>query len=321
MPLVPGYHGADQDPALLQARGRSHRLPGAHQGQRGGGGKGMRDAVTSRPASSTPRWPPASARRSTVLATTPCWSSATSRGRATSRSRCSATRTATASTCSSATARCSAATRRCWKKRPPRHDRGTPAADGRRRGGGWRRWATSAPARWSSSPSRRRPRRPALLLHGDEHPAAGGAPGHRRRSPAWIWWSGSCAWPRRAAAAEAGASCASTAMPSRRASAPRTPMASCPPPAPATSTARRRPRSSSAARCGWMPACAKGDAISPHYDSMIAKLIVWGADREQALARLDGAGRHADRRPCRPTWPSCAAWRSRRLRAPISTPR
>ncbi len=34
---------------------------------------------------------------------------------------------------------------------------------------------------------------------------------------------------------------------------------------------------------------AEGDAISPHYDPMIAKLIVWGADRAQALARLDAA--------------------------------
>jgi 3-methylcrotonyl-CoA carboxylase alpha subunit len=33
----------------------------------------------------------------------------------------------------------------------------------------------------------------------------------------------------------------------------------------------------------------QGDAISPFYDSMIAKLIVWGADREQALARLQAA--------------------------------
>ena len=33
----------------------------------------------------------------------------------------------------------------------------------------------------------------------------------------------------------------------------------------------------------------EGDAISPHYDSMIAKLIVHGATREQALARLDAA--------------------------------
>ena len=42
----------------------------------------------------------------------------------------------------------------------------------------------------------------------------------------------------------------------------------------------------------------EGDAITPHYDSMIAKLIVWGATREQALARLDAAlARHAHRRP------------------------
>ncbi len=33
----------------------------------------------------------------------------------------------------------------------------------------------------------------------------------------------------------------------------------------------------------------EGDAISPYYDSMIAKLIVWGEDRAQALARLDVA--------------------------------
>ncbi len=32
-----------------------------------------------------------------------------------------------------------------------------------------------------------------------------------------------------------------------------------------------------------------GDTISPFYDSMVAKLIVWGADRAQALARLDAA--------------------------------
>ena len=36
----------------------------------------------------------------------------------------------------------------------------------------------------------------------------------------------------------------------------------------------------------------EGDAVSPWYDSMIAKLIVWGEDRAQALARLDAALRH-----------------------------
>src|SRR3712207_4493683 len=33
----------------------------------------------------------------------------------------------------------------------------------------------------------------------------------------------------------------------------------------------------------------EGDAITPYYDPMIAKLIVHGADREQALARLSQA--------------------------------
>jgi 3-methylcrotonyl-CoA carboxylase alpha subunit len=32
-----------------------------------------------------------------------------------------------------------------------------------------------------------------------------------------------------------------------------------------------------------------GDAITPHYDPMIAKLIVWDADRDSALARMRGA--------------------------------
>jgi len=36
----------------------------------------------------------------------------------------------------------------------------------------------------------------------------------------------------------------------------------------------------------------EGDTISPFYDSMIAKLIVWGEDRAQALARLDAALRY-----------------------------
>ena len=33
----------------------------------------------------------------------------------------------------------------------------------------------------------------------------------------------------------------------------------------------------------------EGDSVLPFYDSMIAKLIVWGRDREEALARLDAA--------------------------------
>ena len=32
-----------------------------------------------------------------------------------------------------------------------------------------------------------------------------------------------------------------------------------------------------------------GYMIPPHYDSMVAKLIVWGADREEAIARMKRA--------------------------------
>ena len=39
----------------------------------------------------------------------------------------------------------------------------------------------------------------------------------------------------------------------------------------------------------WDSGVREGDSISPHYDSMIAKLIVHGDNREQALARLDHA--------------------------------
>ena len=36
----------------------------------------------------------------------------------------------------------------------------------------------------------------------------------------------------------------------------------------------------------------EGDHISPYYDSMIAKLIVWGADRQQAISRMQQALNH-----------------------------
>src|SRR5690606_30156305 len=63
-----------------------------------------------------------------------------------------------------------------------------------------------------------------------------------------------------------------------------------------------------------------GDTISPHYDPMIAKIIVRGADRAHARARtlpalahapVAGAHTHAALRAppaCTPTPPSWPAW-------------
>ena len=64
-------------------------------------------------------------------------------------------------------------------------------------------------------------------------------------------------------------------------------------PATGTMHVARWPRHVSFVRSDEMPRIDRGfdegDAISPHYDSMIAKLIVWGENRAQALARLDAA--------------------------------
>jgi 3-methylcrotonyl-CoA carboxylase alpha subunit len=49
----------------------------------------------------------------------------------------------------------------------------------------------------------------------------------------------------------------------------------------------RQPRESAHVRVDT--GVREGDAISPHYDAMIAKLIVWGADRAAAVERLRAA--------------------------------
>ena len=67
----------------------------------------------------------------------------------------------------------------------------------------------------------------------------------------------------------------------------------------------------------------QGDAITPFYDPMIAKLIVHGADRAGALARMREALAQLPRSSASPTTSSSsAAWsRRRRSRTPISTRR
>ena len=54
----------------------------------------------------------------------------------------------------------------------------------------------------------------------------------------------------------------------------------------ALARAARRARAS-----GWTPVSAEGDSIPADFDSMIAKIIAHGRDRDEALARLRRAMR------------------------------
>ena len=75
VPLTPGYHGDNQDPAFLQQQADAIGYPVLIKASAGGGGKGMR-LVDAAPTSRR-RSPRASARRSRASATTTCWSRST----------------------------------------------------------------------------------------------------------------------------------------------------------------------------------------------------------------------------------------------------
>ena len=164
--------------AELRAAVDRGRLPGAAQAVRR-----RRRQGHARGAPTPPSWPRAiaSARREARGSLRRRHAARRAAGhdaRGTSRSRCSPTRTATSCTSASASAACSAATRRSSRRRRRRCS--TPAA-----ASGWARRPCEA-ARAVRLHRRRhrrvhRRRRPArrVLLHGDEHPAAGRAPGHR----------------------------------------------------------------------------------------------------------------------------------------------
>ena len=115
VPVVPGYHGADQDPERLAAEARRIGFPVLIKASAGGGGRGMR--VVARRPDFCRRSPPRSAKPPAPLATTGCWSRNICSGRVISRCRSSPIGTAMRSTCSTATARSSAAIRRSSKRR------------------------------------------------------------------------------------------------------------------------------------------------------------------------------------------------------------
>ena len=149
----------------------------------------------------------------------------------------------------------------------------TPSSTGRPRRS-CARPATSAPGPASSS-SARTARSPSWR----STPVCRSSTRSPRRSPASTWCARCSASPTARRSATTTRRCAAT--PSSSASTARTrAAASCPPPA--RSPHSRRPR---ARACGWTPACETGSVIGPAWDSLLAKLIVTGATRKQALQR------------------------------------
>ncbi len=110
VPVVPGYHGEDQGLVLLAGKAREIGYPVLIKARAGGGGKGMRRVDSPDEFAEALRR--RGARRRPPSATTRCWSRNTSKSRATSKCRFSATISATRCTCSNATARRNVATRR-----------------------------------------------------------------------------------------------------------------------------------------------------------------------------------------------------------------
>ena len=274
------------------------------------------------------RWPPASARRRRASAATTCWSRNTSQGRAISKSRCSAT---AFGDCVYLFERDCSVQRRHQKvleeapapgMTPQRRAAMGAAAVAAAKAVGYVGAGTVEFIATQDG---------AFYLHGDEHPPAGRASrdrdDHRPRS-------GRMAIARRlrrAPAADAGAIADRAAMRWRRASMPRTrPRVFCPRPANLLHLAPPEENLHVRVDAG----VEEGDSISPYYDPMIAKLIVWDADRDRALARMLQALRRLPRRrrrqqhrfPVAPRrLPGLRARRSRhradRARARLSLPR
>ena len=154
VPVIPGdrRRGAEHRRGLACAGAQRSASRCCSRRRAGGGGKGMRIVRAGADLAERHRSGAGARRKSAFGDDTLLLETLHRQRRGTSRSRSSATRTATWSTCSSASARSSAATRRSSRRRRRRRSTNAlRAAHGRRRRrGGQRRSATSAPARSSS---------------------------------------------------------------------------------------------------------------------------------------------------------------------------
>jgi geranyl-CoA carboxylase alpha subunit len=134
------------------------------------------------------------------------------------------------------------------------------------------------------------------LLSGDEHALAGGAPGDRNDHRLLTWWSGNCAWQRANPCPHKQATSRSPATPSKRACMWKTPTPASPrKPAPCCGG---NPNALHSAPCHAPgvghgvrvdDGIAQGSVVSPYYDPMVAKIIVHGRDRDDAIRRLRAA--------------------------------
>ena len=230
VPVVPGYHGPDQDDALLAERLR-YRLSGADQG---GGGRRRQGHAPGRRAARFRGGPRRGAERGGIGLRQRRRAGREIRHRAAAY-RDPGVRRQSRQRGASVRARLLAATPASEGDRGgpgAGHDRGDARRDGdrrRQRGEGdrlfGRRHRGVHRRRGARPPSRR------LLVHGDEHPAAGRASRHRGDHRARIWWNGSCASPPASGCRSARPRSPCAATPSRRGSTPRTPRgASCPRP-------------------------------------------------------------------------------------------
>jgi hypothetical protein len=119
VPCVPGSDGAlPEDPKEIVKIARAIGYPVIIKAAGGGGGRGMRVVHTEAALLNAVTMTRAEAQA--AFGNPWCTWRSSSRTRATSKSRCWPTSTATPSIWASATARCSAATRRSSRKRPRR---------------------------------------------------------------------------------------------------------------------------------------------------------------------------------------------------------